>query len=348
MSIPQKIGIPSDIRTVYSHSGLDPEIIRILCCPKCFKQYPTGGVLLKCTWKRSPRSRPCGADLYIQRQTLDGSKQVAKCLFTTQSFESWLTFLLSRSQIDQGLQQTFAKSQNPHNAGRMHDIHDSPIWNTFRGFLQSRYHLVFAMYIDWFNPFTNKIAGKCSYPECLSGTHEPLGKVVSCGAIILYCLNLPLSIRFLSENTFIVGMTPAPHAPNVWTISHVLHCVQRMIIEFDLPGKVLPTHQHPGGTTVAARLIPLIADLQAIRKVAGFLSHGAGLFCSFCKCRKNDVENLDSSMWEMRRGAEVRTQAQQWRDLITVKLKTLWLQKLVFGGHLCMTFLIGTQFGMCF
>jgi len=61
---------------------------------------------------------------------------------------------------------------------------------------------------------------------------------VSCGAIILYCLNLPLSIRFLPENTFIIGMTPAPHAPTVWTISHILDSVQSIVMELDLPGNI--------------------------------------------------------------------------------------------------------------
>lgn len=147
------------------------------------------------------------------------------------------------------------------------------------------------------------------------------GKVVSCGAIILYCLNLPPEIRFLPENVFIVGMMPAPHSPTIWTISHILVSFQRAIAEFDLPGKIIATHSHPGGITIALRLIPLIADLQAIRKVAGFLSHAAGLFCSFCNCHKDDIEDLDYNSWQMRNGATVRAQAMEWQNLVTVTAK---------------------------
>ncbi|KNZ76327.1 hypothetical protein J132_10606 [Termitomyces sp. J132] len=55
-------------------------------------------------------------------------------------------------------------------------------------------------------------------------------------------------------------MTPTPHAPTIWTISHILKPVQRMILDFDL----LPTKHHPTSTAVPIRVIPLIVDLQAI------------------------------------------------------------------------------------
>ena len=155
-----------------------------------------------------------------------------------------------------------------------------------------------------------------------------IGKVVSCGAILLYCLNLPLSIRFLPENTFVIGMTPAPHSPTVWTISHILDSVQSMIMEFDLPGKILPTCRHPlNGIAVAAQIIPLLADLQAICKVAGYVLHSGRLFCSFCKYPSDNVEDLDYRRWEMRQGGEVCAQAAEWRDLVTVTEKESWTRE---------------------
>ncbi|KAJ3804073.1 hypothetical protein F5876DRAFT_27538, partial [Lentinula aff. lateritia] len=301
------VNIPKDIRTVYKHTQLDPELIRIFCCPSCFTQYPADSTLRKCTWRKSPKSKPCNTDMWTSRHTKTGLKSIPKCLYTTQGLGSWLKFFLNRPKIDECLSQAFSKLQNPNPIyqDKMCDIQESPAWQSLRGFLTSKYHLVFAVYIDWFNPYTNKIAGK----------------VVSCGAIILYCLNLPPEIRFLPENVFIIGMMPAPHSPTIWTISHILVSFQRAIAEFDLPGKIIPTHSYPGRITVAIRIILLIADLQAIRKVAGFLSHAAGLFCSFCNCHRDDIKDLDYNSWQMCDGATVRAQAAEWKNLVTVTAK---------------------------
>jgi len=60
----------------------------------------------------------------------------------------------------------------------MHDIWDSPAWQSLEGFTITHGNLTFSFFIDWFNPFTNKIAGK----------------TVSCGAIMMFCLNLPYAL----------------------------------------------------------------------------------------------------------------------------------------------------------
>lgn len=143
------------------------------------------------------------------------------------------------------------------------------------------------------------------------------GKIVSCGAIILYCLNLPSEIRYLLENIFIVGLTPSPFKPDAVTLIHLLDPVIDTILQYLPPGKQITTHYHPEGVKIQARIIPLIADLPAAREAGGFLSHSATHFCSFCNCKSSDVESLDFTSWTIRNGIEVQQQAEVWRNLVT-------------------------------
>lgn len=161
---PPSFDLPKDIRTIYSQ-GLEPIIIDTPCCPKCYKSYPANAIPETCTWRRSPRARICGAELWKERRTRKGGKHVPKCHFRTQSFDSWLCFFLSRPEIEDHLEQSFIRNYNWFqgvHTGPMHDIQDSPAWRSPGNYLLSRYHLVFSFYIDWFNPFTNKIADEFS------------------------------------------------------------------------------------------------------------------------------------------------------------------------------------------
>jgi hypothetical protein len=155
------IELPQDVRTVYArHINLEPKIIRTVCCPECFCLYPSNSVPERCTFKKSPRSRPCGAAPWTKCKTRNGIKPVPKSLYSTQSFESWLKFFLSRPKIEECLEKTFSQHQGRQDyGGDMHDVQDSPAWKSLDHFLHSKYNLIFAIYIDWFNPLTNKIAG---------------------------------------------------------------------------------------------------------------------------------------------------------------------------------------------
>lgn len=144
---------------------------------------------------------------------------------------------------------------------------------------------------------------------------------MSCGAIVLYCLNLPIEVRLLLENIFIVGIIPGPNSPDVWTISHILISFVESINAFLPPGRILPTYRYPAGVSVLVRILPLMADLGAIRKVAGYLSHNAHAFCTFCLLRSVDINDLDYASWILRDGNTVSTQAQEWNTAVTVKVK---------------------------
>ncbi|GLB37802.1 putative transposase family tnp2 [Lyophyllum shimeji] len=68
---------------------------------------------------------------------------------------------------------------------------------------------------------------------------------------------------------------------------------------------------------IQVKAAPLIADLEASRKVAGFLAHAATMFCSFCLCTQDQIEDLNLDSWQLRNGAEVRAQAEAWLDQTT-------------------------------
>ncbi|KIY61700.1 hypothetical protein CYLTODRAFT_477169 [Cylindrobasidium torrendii FP15055 ss-10] len=286
--------LPTDIRSAYSHGGFDAVIEQTVCCPTCFslfcRPFPE-----RCYWKQTPRAWKCDTPLWKTQNTSRGTKEVPVCVYVTQKFDVWLEFFLGRKDIEDALIRTHAHTP-PAPGETMSDVFDSPAWANLRSYRRSPYHLVFGLYIDWFNPYTNKIAGK----------------VISCGAIVLYCLSLPPEIRYLPENVFIVGLTPPPKAPDFVTISHILDPHIDDILRYE-PSRPVKTHYHPAGVSAGTRVVPLIADLQASRKTSGSLGHAAIQFCWFCKCEGDHVEELDSSLWMLRSGFEVRQLAELWK-----------------------------------
>jgi hypothetical protein len=85
----------------------------------------------------------------------------------------------------------------------MSDVWDGSVWRTFADptdpsiiYTSVSGNLAFSLFVDWFNPFH----GKQQSP-------------VSFGAIVLVCLNLPPSARYLDKNLFIFGIIPGPEEP---------------------------------------------------------------------------------------------------------------------------------------
>ena len=157
--------VPRDVRTAYRHYFSEPAIDRTVCCPKCFSIFlgNYADMPRKCTWRSSPRSRPCNTELWEKQNTQKGKKWVPRCLYTTQSFDDWLQFFLSRKSVEDSLcltsTQRKARAFAPLGAD-MTDVQDSPAWKDLHGPEDSPYNLSFGMYIDWFNPYTNKLAGR--------------------------------------------------------------------------------------------------------------------------------------------------------------------------------------------
>ncbi|KAJ7750592.1 hypothetical protein B0H16DRAFT_1419782, partial [Mycena metata] len=153
-----KLRIPRDLRTIYRNYTKEPEIIRTPCCPKCYTLYPSLEKMPDtCTAKVSKKSRRyCKAELWRTQQFGKETKRVPITTFNTQKFESWLEWFLSRKSIEDYLAESY---QRPSAADgeEMADLQDSPRWKKLKE-LGGKYNLVFGLYIDWFNPRSNKMA----------------------------------------------------------------------------------------------------------------------------------------------------------------------------------------------
>src|SRR6266508_1516021 len=178
----------------------------------------------------------------------------------------------------------------------MHSIWDSPTWQSLGSFMTINNNLTFSYYINWFNPFTNKISGKS----------------VSCRVILMFCLNLPYELQFLPENTFFAGITPPPKEPTITTIMALADPIVDGL-EAMWHGKVICTHRHPGGILKRAAVLPAIGDLLAMRKALGFAGVTSHNFCSFCMLRRSGIEDLDYQTWKPRIGADVYAVGQEWK-----------------------------------
>jgi hypothetical protein len=148
--------------------------------------------------------------------------------FGYQTMKSWLGRLLSRPDIEKAIAETtsqrqqpiFPRIQNLWVPGPIKDVWDAEVFCSFQGpdgqsWLDAppgELRLIVSLFVDWFNPFGNKTAGKS----------------VSVGTIYMVCMNLPVHLRYQIENVYLVGIIPSPQEPN---IDHVNNYLRPLIDE---------------------------------------------------------------------------------------------------------------------
>lgn len=192
--------MPLDVRTALKHvPNLEPSITTYATCPTCCCIYrpdssqPHDPYPRVCTFIETDKG-PCSTPL-VKRHVESNGKVVHRPIktFGYQNAFAWIATLLARPGLDPLLESAWRPSSQTPSEGiddRWRDIWDAPAIQEFMGpdgktrfsvQTNGSVHLVFSLFVDWFNPFGNKKAGK---------SH-------SLGAIYMACLNLPPHLRYL-------------------------------------------------------------------------------------------------------------------------------------------------------
>ncbi len=311
--------IPDDVRGAIKDLGLEPDIVRHACCPDCFATYPPDPSCPddpfphNCTFQETDKP-VCGRQLVFNQRHVEKGKKKARVTyepilsFPFRPVQSYIRDMANRP----GLVSMLKSAWTARFGSRWTNIFHTPGVRNFLGpdgktpfsvQPENGVHLVFSLFIDWFSPYGNKQAGK---------SH-------SIGVIYLICQNLPDHLRYRPENICLFAIIPGPKEPELHQMNHLLRPLVDELLVLWRHGIMFTTTSTP--VFVRAAVIPLVCDLPALRKAAGFMGHMAKHFCSFCKLSKKQINNLDRDSWERLSWEQHLHFAAQWRDAPTEKAR---------------------------
>lgn len=299
---------PIDPDSTLRNFGLESEETIYAVCPnaKCHKTYgptfsgksPIPAYPKYCSHQRYSDRGACGTRL--TRPSLFGKKttEVPIKRFVSFSLKDYVGGLLSRPGFEDKMDASFERCDDV-----MCDVSDGDFFRNFKGpdglafkstALEGRY--AFSLCVDFFNPFSNKQAGK----------------KYSVGIISLVCLSLPAAMRYKPENMFLAGIIPGPNEPPTDTINHYLRPLVDDLKIFWNPGIwYTRTYNHVDGRLIRCALVLVVCDLPAARKTAGFAAATHEHFCSLCHCTRSQqgYNNIDTHSWVRRTNEECRADA---------------------------------------
>ncbi|MBW0558790.1 hypothetical protein O181_098505 [Austropuccinia psidii MF-1] len=292
---------PIDVQSSLSWLKIQPCIKKTLCCPNCFKLFDSTNIPTNrlCNYQETNQSNQCFSALF----TNDG-KPIRQ--YYTQSFKSWLKEFLMRDGIEELLLLSTKLKPNKYPEKNHSSLWQGHLWTSFKNqktevFTSGYGNLMFAMFVDWFNPLGNKASGK----------HK------SVGVIILFCLSLPPSHRYRLNDLFLAGITPGPSEPTVLQMNNTIGPLVVELLDLWENGLFTPTPHVPKGRLIKAALVAVVCDLPAVCKLIGYASHSARNFCSFCYLKKNDNHCLNYQAWRMRHLEGHRKESNAWKEAHT-------------------------------
>ncbi|TDL13614.1 hypothetical protein BD410DRAFT_735121 [Rickenella mellea] len=143
------------------------------------------------------------------------------------------------------------------------------------------------------------------------------------------CLNLPLDIRYQTENMYLVGIVPGPSEPLSNDLNHYMRPVLKDMAGAWEQGIFFSrTPSFPNGRDTRSAIAAVVNDLPAARKAAALAPHNSHFYCSKCGCWHISTRGCTNyHEWKTRDYREMRRQAEAWRDAKTEKAQTTIFQK---------------------
>jgi hypothetical protein len=190
------------------------------------------------------------------------------------------------------------------------DFWGAPYLNNFPGsgapsFFDSsveNLRLVFLVYHDFFNLFSNKMAGKQR----------------SVGMVLMVCLNLPPEIRYNRENLYAVSVIPGPLEPSGAEINHFMHPIVESLRQHFDPGVwISRTSKYPNGRHIRSAAVVESMDLIAARQWSGLGPPTHTYLCSCCWVRQQEIDKFTTT-FKRRSLTEHLAHVQRWRDATTL------------------------------
>jgi hypothetical protein len=304
--------LPNDPRTMFRQFDIEEDTKAFVCCPKCYKCYTMDpenreSYPVRCTNEPTSTSGPCNRTLRKVHSVNGREYWRPSRKFVYHDMRKWVGKFINRPGLEDVLDRKYSPSLAPEVSpeGFCDDILGSRMIREFRGpdqktpFLDTPGNLIFTLSMDGFNPYGMTQAGK----------------KVSVGAIYMVCLNLPPELRYRFENMYLVGIIPGPGEPSLDQINYLLEPLVEDLLKFWESGIFFShTPNRPCGRLIRCAVVPLVCDLPAARKMAGFASFGATQFCSFCMQKLQDMNDTNVTEWVRRTGEEHRQCAAQWLE----------------------------------
>ncbi|MBW0498077.1 hypothetical protein O181_037792 [Austropuccinia psidii MF-1] len=129
------------------------------------------------------------------------------------------------------------------------------------------------------------------YVDCFDA-HGKSTWLASIGPIMVICLNLPPSDRLRLGNVYVSGIIPGLNEPTSLRLNYLYMPLIKDLKELWQVYKFSPTSTGNSGFFIRVAILMAIADVVAMYKFTGFISHSGNHFCNFFSIHKAQIEEI--------------------------------------------------------